>query len=237
VIVVAKLNNYAILNSLLMLTIVTWRKFIQNKNQFKMNIQAYKNQIKGLKTNFVVVLTSILLIFSLQTASAHCDSYDGPVIKDAIEALENNNVDLVLKWITEEQESEITSLFNKTYALKDDDNEVYEIVEKHFFETLVRLHRETEGAPFTGLKPAGSTIQIIQMTDSALHEDDIEGFIIKLDNHLNTVVREKYQKVAELDKVKNNSKAEGRAFVEAYVDYTHTIAAIHNIIEHGAAHN
>lgn len=202
-----------------------------------MKTKANRIQISGLKINFVIVLTLILLIVGLQTASAHCDSYDGPVIKDAVKALENNNVDIVLKWITEEQENEITSLFNKTYALKSGDKEVYEIVEKHFFETLVRLHRETEGAPYTGLKPAGSTIQIIQMTDTALQEDDIEGFIIKLDNHLNTVVREKYQKVAELNKVKDNSIAEGRAFVEAYVDYTHTIAAIHAIMEHGADHN
>ena len=64
----------------------------------------------------------------------------------------------------------------------------------------------------------------------------IEGFIINLDNHLNIVVQEKYQKVAELYKVKDNSVSEGRAFVAAYVDYTHTIAAIHDIIEHGAAH-
>lgn len=202
-----------------------------------MKTQAIKIQIIGLKTSFVVVLTSILLLFSSHTAHAHCDSYDGPVIKDAIKALENNNVDLVLKWITPEQEKQIISLFNKTYALKSHDKEVYEIVEKHFFETLVRLHRETEGAPYTGLKPAGSTKQIIQMTDNALQEDDIEGFLIKLDNHLNTVVREKYQNVTELHKVKDNSAAQGRAFVKAYVDYTHTIEAIHHIIEHGAAHN
>lgn len=202
-----------------------------------MKTQAIKIQIRGLKTSFVVVLTSILLLFSSHTTHAHCDSYDGPVIKDAIKALENNNVDLVLKWITPEQEKQIISLFNKTYALKSHDKEVYEIVEKHFFETLVRLHRETEGAPYTGLKPAGSTKQIIQMTDNALQEDDIEGFLTKLDNHLNKVVREKYQKVAELHKVKDNSTAQGRAFVKAYVDYTHTIEAIHHFVEHGASHN
>ncbi len=75
------------------------------------------------------------------------------------------------------------------------------------------------------------------MTDHALQEDNIEGFIVKLDNHLNKVVHEKYQKVAELYKVKDNSIAQGRAFVAAYIDYTHTIEAIHHIIEHGAAHN
>ena len=142
-----------------------------------------------------------------------------------------------MKWIPAEQEKEITSLFNKTYALKNQDKEVFEIVQKHFFETLVRLHREGEGAQYTGLKPAGSTIQIIQMTDTALQDENIEGFIVKLDNHLNKVVREKYQKASGLQKVKDNSIAEGRAFVAAYVDYTHTIEAIHHCIENGANHN
>lgn len=75
------------------------------------------------------------------------------------------------------------------------------------------------------------------MTDTALLEDDIDSFIVKLDKHLNEFVHAKYQKVAELHKVKDNSIAEGRAFVKAYVDYTHMVAAIHDIIEHGAEHN
>lgn len=194
-------------------------------------------KIRSLKLNLLITLASIIFLFSPKIASAHCDTYDGPVIKDAVKALENNNVDLVLKWICQEQEKEIITLFDKTYALKSNDKQIYDIVEKYFFETLVRLHRETEGVPYTGLKPAGTTKQIIQMTDTALHEDNIESFIIKLDNHLNKVVREKYQKVAELYKVKDNSVSQGRAFVEAYVDYTHTIVGIHDIIEHGSVHN
>ncbi len=202
-----------------------------------MKTQANKIRVQGFKTKVAFMLSLIFLMFGSLRVSAHCDSFDGPVIKDAVKALEKNDVNLVLKWITAQQETEIISLFNKTYALKNQDKEVYKIVEKHFFETLVRLHRETEGAPYTGLKPAGSTIQIIQLTDTALQEDDIEGFIVKLDNHLNKVVNEKYQKVSELYKVKDNSVDQGREFVAAYVDYTHTIAAIHNIIEHGAVHN
>ncbi len=141
----------------------------------------------------IVFVTLFSLIFSF-SASAHCDSYDGPVFKDATEAKKTNDVELVLKWITEEQEQEIVSLFNKTYQLKNGDKEIYAIVEKHFFETLVRLHRETEGAPYTGLKPAGTTKQIIQMTDEALKKEDIEGFLVKLNNHMDRVVRKKYQK-------------------------------------------
>lgn len=195
----------------------------------------------GIMNSFKVAAAfSLILMLTALTgtpASAHCDSYDGPVIKDATKALETNNVNLVLKWVTQEQEKEIVSLFNKTYALRSGDADIYKIVETHFFETLVRLHRQTEGAPYTGLKPAGTTKQIIQMTDEAIKTGDIDGFLVKLDNHINKVVREKYQKVAELNKVKDNSIAQGREYVEAYVDYTHTVEAMHDIIEHGGGHS
>ena len=172
-----------------------------------------------LKSKFAMMLlfASFIFIFT-KTASAHCDSYDGPVIKDAEMALETNNVNLVLKWVTKEQEKEITTLFQKTKELRNGDKEVYEIVEKHFFETLVRLHRETEGAPYTGLKPAGTTKQIIQMTDKALKENNVDDFLLKLNNHIDKVVREKYKKVSELNKVKDDSVEKGRKFVAAYVD-------------------
>ena len=185
-----------------------------------------------LKLVVMLLLASSIFIFT-NTASAHCDSYDGPVIKDAEKALEANNVNLVLKWVSKEQEKEIIPLFQKTYELRNGDKEVYEIVKKHFFETLVRLHRETEGAPYTGLKSAGTTKQIIKMTDNALDENSVDDFLQKLNNHIDNVVREKFNKVSELNKVKDNSVEKGREFVAAYVDYTHTVEAIHDIIEHG----
>jgi len=202
-------------------------KNVEQKNR------GIKNTIKVAGTFFLLLM---LTVFTSTPASAHCDSYDGPVIKDAVRALETNNVNLVLKWVTLEQEKEIIPLFNKTHQLKSGDKEVYTIVEKHFFETLVRLHRETEGAPYTGLKPAGTTKQIIQMTDKALKEGNVEDFLVNLNSHIDEAVREKYQKVAELDKVKDNSTEQGRAFVEAYVDYTHTVEALHDILEHVGGH-
>ena len=192
---------------------------------------------KTYKTIFSIVLLFLFMIFGTLPVSAHCDSYDGPTIKDAIKALETNNVNLVLKWITPEQEKEIIPLFNKTYSLKKGDKEVYAIVEKHFFETLVRLHRETEGAPFTGLKPAGTTKKIVQLSDQALESKNVDDFLVKLNTHIGKVIKEKYEKVVALGKVKNDSPAKGREYVEAYVDYTHTIEAIHDIVEQGGGHS
>ena len=195
-----------------------------------------KNWRAGLQTILTLIIVSVI-IFGSVPASAHCDSYDGPTIKDAVKALETNNVKFVLKWITPEQEKEIIPLFNKTYALKSGDKEVYAIVEKHFFETLVRLHRESEGAPYTGLKPAGTTKPIILMSDKAIESRNIDDLLGKLNNHIGKVLKEKYEKVAALEKVKNDSPEQGREYVEAYVDYTHTIEAIHDIIEQGSGHS
>ena len=140
-----------------------------------------KTKIKkqsGLKHLSLITLILISIItISSQKSFAHCDSYDGPVVQDAYKALETNNVNLVLKWISESQETEIVSLFNKTYKLKTGDKEIYEIVEKHFFETLVRLHRETEGAPYTGLKQAGTTKKIIVMSDKAIESGNIDNLL------------------------------------------------------------
>jgi hypothetical protein len=196
-------------------------------------ITATKNY--HIKTGFTIIIAALLMFFA-NPASAHCDSYDGPTIKDAVKALETNNVNLVLKWISPEQEQEIKSLFHKTYSLKNGDKEIYAIVEKHFFETLVRLHRETEGAPYTGLKAAGTTKDIIKLSDRALENKDIDDLLGKLNNHIGKVIREKYEKVAALDAVKNESPEKGRAYVEAYVDYTHALEAIHDLLEKGAGH-
>lgn len=186
------------------------------------------------------IVTSLLLIIALFAGSpvyAHCDSYDGPTVKDAIKALETNNVSLVLKWIDEKQEPEIITLFNKTYSLRNGDKEIYAIVEKYFLETLVRLHRETEGASYTGLKPAGHTKPIVQMSDHAIEAGSVDNLVVKLNGHMEEVVREKYKKVNELGKVKDTSPEKGRTYVKAYVDYTHTLEAIHGLLEHGEAAN
>lgn len=199
-----------------------------------------KTQVRKTERTFKTKMRTILLamVFMLTSISgfAHCDSYDGPVIKDALTALDNNNVELVLKWIDSHQEQEVIALFNKTYNLKDGDIEVYTIVEKHFLETLVRLHRETEGAPFTGLKPAGSMTPMVEMADRSIEINSMDEVSKTVTTHLEEVLRERYAKVMELSKTKDNSVEEGRAYVHAYVEYTHTLEALEHILHGDFAH-
>jgi hypothetical protein len=205
-----------------------------------------KNQVRKTFSSTVLKsrtfnMRSLLLLFAFMLASisgfAHCDSYDGPVIKDALKALDQNNVQLVLKWIEPQQETEIISMFNKTYKLKAGEKAVYAIVEKHFLENLVRLHRETEGEPYTGLKPAGSMTPLVAMADNSIANNDVEEVIHTVTTHLEKVLRERYAKVAELNKTKDDSVAQGRAYVAAYVQYTHTLETLEHLLHGPISHD
>lgn len=204
----------------------------------KAKVQTTTNSIKRLFNIKSVLFLSLFAVMMLVVtpASAHCDSYDGPVIKEALRALDTNNVELVYKWITPDQEKEISVLFNKTYSLKDGDKELYNIVERHFLETLVRLHRETEGAPFTGIKPEGSMTPVVQMADDAIATNDVSTVTNAVVNHLADVIQERYTKVMELSKTKDYSVQQGREYVEAYVEYTHTLEAVENLLHGDHSH-
>ena len=191
----------------------------------------------SVKALFVLSLIYLFSMVSIQPASAHCDSFDGPALIDAAKALETNNVELIRKWIRAEDEATVVPLFHKTYSLKDGDAEIYEIVKTHFYETFVRLHREMEGATFTGLKPAGTTAHITVMSDKALESGDFNSLLTALNKHVNGQLTEKYEKTAALYKVKDRSVEEGRAYVEAYVDYTHAVEAVHDLLEGGGHHH
>lgn len=193
---------------------------------------------KTIKMIRTTLLTSAALIFiGLANAFAHCDSYDGPVIKDAFKAIHIGKVEPVLKWIGEEYEAEISNLFDKTIALKGKDEQIYQIVEKHFLETLVRLHREGEGAPYTGLKPAGTTSRIVTMTDQALTDENVEQLAEKVSDHLKNEIIKKFNRALETKRDKDANVAKGREFVEAYVDYTHYVEAVHDLIAGNVQHN
>lgn len=202
-----------------------------------MKTRNYKLKNSLLKSVFILSLIAFFSFLSIQPASAHCDSFDGPALQDALKALETNNVDLILKWINADMEEEVVPLFHKTYSLRNGDQEVYDIVEKHFFETFVRLHREMEGATFTGLKPAGTVAPITMMSDEALETGDFDSLLNALNNHVNGVLQDKFDNTETLYKVKDNSVEEGRAYVEAYVDYTHSVEAVHDILLGDGGHN
>lgn len=194
-----------------------------------------------IRTGVLAIVVGILLLFSQNPASAHCDTLDGPVITTARAALDAGDVTPILKWVKADDEAEIKEAFNRTLAVRKLGPEAKELADYYFFETLVRLHRAGEGAPFTGLKPAGEVEPPIAAADKALETGNIDDLIKDVQHEVEIGIKEKYERVVETSKHKDESVEAGREYVEAYVVYAHYIEGIHNAIggaataHHGAA--
>lgn len=112
----------------------------------------------------------------------HCDSLDGPVVTAAKAALTEQNVDLVLPFVPEAAEEEVRAAFERTRAAQAEGGHfAHEVADLYFFGTVVRLHRAGEGAPFTGLKPAGLDVgPVIPLAERAIEQrsiDDLHAFL------------------------------------------------------------
>ena len=83
-----------------------------------------------------------LLILSSRTALAHCDTMDGPVVKDARVALDSKDITPVLKWIAPDKEGGIREAFQHALTVRALGAEARTLADRFFFETLVRVHRE-----------------------------------------------------------------------------------------------
>ena len=183
----------------------------------------------------LVAAALISLGFTTQVL-AHCDSMDGPVIKDAQRALENNDVTPVLKWVSAKDENAVQELFQLTIAIRRNSEAVQKLADNHFFETVVRIHRASEGEGFTGLKPKESVEPVIAATDRALGEGDIDQLADKIAAAVRDEIKTRFNEAHKKKLLSEDSVAQGREYVEAYVKLTHFIETIHHTVSHGASH-
>jgi len=173
------------------------------------------------------------------SARAHCDTMDGPVVKAAKLALGKGDVTPVLKWVGEDQEGEIRAAFQKTLAVRSKGTEAKELADQYFFETLVRIHRAGEGAPYTGLKPAGTPIDpSVAAADHALEAGSVDGLVNKVAHEeVADGIRKRFERAMETKKHADESVEAGREFVEAYIEFTHFVEGLHQMMAGGAAHH
>jgi hypothetical protein len=172
-------------------------------------------------------------------AYGHCDTMDGPVVKDARAALEASDVTGVLKWVPKADEDEICRAFQKTLVVRATGPEAKELADSYFFETLVRLHRVSEGAPYRGIKPAGTPMPVpVAKSDEALNKGNADDLAKRIAAAVEAGIRERFAAAAEARKHKDNSVEAGRKFVAAYVEFVHYVEAVHETtMGHGAHHD
>jgi hypothetical protein len=119
----------------------------------------------------------------------------------------------------------------------------HEDAEHKFFATLVKIHRAGEGAPFTGLKPAGAVEPAVAEADKALASGSSDVLVKLITDDVAAGIKKRYEQAAATYKHKDESVAQGREFVEAYVAFTHYVERLHQDAtgksshgEHGEQH-
>jgi hypothetical protein len=171
-----------------------------------------------------VLLLVVLFLFLMPgLAGAHCDTLDGPVVATAKAALEKGDVTPILKWVQKGDEREIRELFKRTILVRSKGKDAQELADRYFFETLVRIHRAGEGAPYTGLKPAGQVEPSIAAADKAIETGSVDGLVKMMTDAATAGLRQRYTAVRESKKHAEESIEAGRKYVAAYVDFTHYV--------------
>ena len=117
-------------------------------------------------------------------------------------------------------------VFQKTLAARKSGPEAKEIADRYFFETLVRIHRAGEGAPYTGLQ-AGPAEPIIAAADRALDTGSIDKVIKHISSAVSEGIKKRFNETLERKKHADDNVTAGRKFVEAYVDFTHYVERLH----------
>jgi len=161
---------------------------------------------------------------------------DGPVVKTAQAALEKGDVSPVLRWVKAEHEAEIREAFGKTLAVRRLGKDAKDLADRYFFETLVRLHRQGEGAPYTGLKPAGAVEPVVAASDKALETGSVEELSHHIAQLVGEGIRHRFAETVEKKEHAEESVAAGREFVRAYVEFVHYVERLHADATSPASH-
>ncbi|HYQ82254.1 MAG TPA: DUF6448 family protein [Anaeromyxobacteraceae bacterium] len=190
--------------------------------------------MKTVKSLFVA--TAALWLTAPAAARAHCDTLDGPVIQTARTSLESGKVAPVLAWVQAKDEAEIRHAFDHARAVRKLGPEAKSLADRFFFETLVRVHRAGEGAPYTGLKPAGQDLgPAVAAADKSIETGspaEVEKLLVESVRH---GLHQRFEALAS-QKKPGDDVARGRAWVQAYVPYVHWVEGVHTAAG-GAGHH
>lgn len=169
-------------------------------------------------------------VFSLGAtrALAHCDGLDGPVVTAAQNALESGDLRRVLIWVGEEDEAEVRAAFDETVTVRKLGADARALADRYFFETVVRIHRAGEGAPFTGLKPAGRDLgPAIPAADAAIATGSPAALAQLLTEKVRQGLHAHFASVMEKKDFSFDDVAAGRTYVDAYVTYVHYVERLY----------
>ena len=177
-----------------------------------------------------VIALALLSMVTVPRAWGHCDTLDGPIAPEAQRALESGDVTPILKWVKAPDEPEIREAFRQSREIRGQGEAVREMADRYFLETLIRIHRQGEGAPYTGLKPAGSADPAFAAADLALETGDVERIADEMAGAVRAAITTRFAEARERRDHAGESVDAGREYVEAYVTYLHFVEGLHTYL-------
>ncbi|MDA8243453.1 MAG: DUF6448 family protein [Elusimicrobia bacterium] len=168
-------------------------------------------------------------------ASAHCDTLNGPVVKAAREALAKGDPKGVLVWVRPEDEARIKEAFARALDVRKLGGKAAELADTWFFETLVRVHRAGEGAPYTGLK-AEQPGELARELDEAIDKGDVGELAGRIGSHAERAITEKFAALQAARKEAGGSVEKGREYVGSYVTFLHYVEGVAKAVHGGGQH-
>ena len=158
------------------------------------------------------------------------------MVAAARQALDSGNPNVVLIWVQPKDEAEVRHAFSEAVAVRKLGAQARDMADRYFFETLVRVHRAGEGAPYTGLKPAGRDLgPAIPLADKAVASGSDRELAAFAAQEVEQGIRQKFSDLQRKRNFRPNDLAAGREYVASYVTFVHYVEGLHQATGAGAA--
>ena len=172
----------------------------------------------------MLLLSAITTLGVCGIASAHFDALDGPIVQDVRKALDTKDATPILKWVKQEDETTVREAFVRALHARNKKNA--EAAEKWFYAKIIKVHLAEREVPFTGLKPEGQSDPVIAVIDQALASGSPDALLKHFIEDITHGIRKRYEIVEAAYRQKDESVAQGRAFVEIYIDFIHYMTGL-----------
>jgi len=195
---------------------------------------------------FINRIVTLLAALKPATVQAHCDTAEGPAVKDGRKALETGNINYALKWIPADGEAELRDVFEKALKVRTLGAEAAEVADRLFLETMVRIHRMGEGVGFTGIQPVGTQIDpVVKAADEAIVLGSDADLLPMVPEERRAELDKRFQAALAIKDFDVDDVAAARRYLAAYVsffkyaegeDHEHHGYEGHGHSEHGCGH-
>lgn len=157
----------------------------------------------------------------------HYDTMDGPVVTAAELALEMENINYVLPYVSEDLEGELKDAFEKTIVVRELSGEAAEVADYWFFETSVRLHLLGMGKSYNGIKHSGlNRRSVINKAEEAIETGDkseLEEFLM---DFIGEAFESRFETAISNKEYDLNDVEAGRDYVNSvleFVEFSHKL--------------